>query len=164
MADLIAIGKKAIPKLKLMNHYNELIINVAAALMGFSMGRIVILDFLNPFPIALLCSSMISRLNPYIIGLGIIAGSFSIRIPELLLKNMILVLLMIFVYLIINRTRLNNRVFFSIFAPVANLTSGIFIFYFKNYYLYDMLMMIIVLKIKNERPDWSIFQRLLILI
>lgn len=143
MADLIATGKKAIPKLKLMNQYSGLIINVAAALIGFSMGRIVILDFLNPFPIALLCASMVSKLNPYIIGLSIIAGSFSIKIPELLLKNIILVSLMLLVYLIINRTRLNNRIFYSIFAPLTNLVSGVFIFYFKNYYLYDMLMMII---------------------
>ncbi|SHJ08591.1 stage II sporulation protein E [Lutispora thermophila] len=143
MADLIAIGKKAIPKVKLMNQYSGLIVSVTAALIGFSMGRIVILEYLNPFSIALLCAAMISKLNPYIIGFSIIAGSFSIKTPELLLKNMILVSLMLFAYLIISRTRLNNRVFFSIFAPLANLITGIFIFYFKYYYLYDMFMMII---------------------
>jgi len=143
LVDLIATEKKAMPKLKIVIQNSVLITNLLAALIGFSMGRIVILDFLSPFAISLLCSSMISRLNPYIIGLSIISGSLSIKSPELLLKNMVLVILMLLIFLLIHRTRLNNRIFITVFASLANLAAGIFIFYLKDYYLYDMLMIII---------------------
>lgn len=143
MVDIAAAEKKTIPKLKVMAHSTGLLLYTAEVALGFFMGRIVILDFLNPFAVSLLCASMINGVNPYIISLSILAGVFSLRSPELLLKNMILVSILLFFYLIIKRTRLSKKIFFSMFTPLVNLAAASFIFYIKDYYLYDMLMIII---------------------
>lgn len=143
MVDLIAPGKKAIPKLRAIAQSSGFMLIAGGAFFGFFMGRIVILDFLNPFSMALLCAPMINGVSPYVICTSILAGSFSLNSPELLLKNIILVFVLLIFYLIIKRTSLNKKMFFSIFAPLANLAAGIFIFYIKDYYLYDMLMIII---------------------
>ncbi|MDD4833455.1 MAG: stage II sporulation protein E [Lutispora sp.] len=143
MVDLVVAEKKGIPKLRFITQGSRFMLNAAGILLGFLMGRIVILDFLNPFAIALLCVFMVNGLKPYAIGISLLAGALSLKSPELLLKNIILVSILLIFYLITNRTRLNKKVFFSIFAPVVNLGAGIFIFYIKDYYLYDMLMIII---------------------
>jgi len=143
MVDLIATEKRIMAKFRLGEQYGWVMKNTLTALIGFSMGRVVILDFLNPFSIALLCASMTSKLNPYLIGMSIIAGSLSLKNPQLLLRNIILVSLITFIYIMIKKSRLNQKAFYSIFAPLANLITGSLIFYINNYYLYDMFMIII---------------------
>lgn len=111
--------------------------------LGLLLGRAVILDFLNPFCIAFLAAAMLQELNLFVVGISILLGVFSIGERGILLKYLFAALPMIFIYAAAHRTGLSRKLMVSATAALANLVAGYFVFYIRNYYLYDLLMIII---------------------
>lgn len=143
LVDMIITGKKKIPKEKFFINKIEIISYLSLILFAFIMGRSVILDILNPFSIALLCASMINGMNILIVSLSILLGAFSLKNSEMLIWHIFNIIPLVVFYFVINRTRIKKRIFFSILAPVISFAAGFFVFYVKDYYLYDMLMLFI---------------------
>ena len=143
MVDSIVTEKKRIPKEKFVINKIEIMSCLSLILLGFMLGRSVILDFLNPFSIALLCASMINGLNILIVSLSILLGAFSLKNSEMLIWHLFNIIPLLVFYFAINRTRIKKRIFFSILAPIISFAAGVFVFYVKDYYLYDILVLFI---------------------
>ena len=141
MIDSIVSEKKRIPKEKFVINKIEIMSYLSLILLGFMLGRSVILDFLSPFSIALLCASMINGLNIFIVSLSILLGAFSLKNSEILIWHLFNIIPLLVFYFTINRTRIKKRIFFSILAPLISLATGVLVFYVRDYYLYDILML-----------------------
>ncbi|HWR60187.1 MAG TPA: hypothetical protein VN580_01160, partial [Clostridia bacterium] len=111
--------------------------------LGLLLGRAVILDFLNPFCIAFLAAAMLQELNLFVVGISILLGVFSIGEKGILLKYLFAALPMILIYAAAHKTGFSRKLIISATAALANLAAGYFVFYIRNYYLYDLLMIII---------------------
>ncbi len=156
LVDLIATGNKRIPKEKFSVKKVELISYLSLFVLGFFIGRAVILDFLNPFSIALLCACMISGMNIFIVSLSLLLGVFSLKNPEILLWHLITIIGLLLFYFILycilkyaslkskgrKEEVFSKKILFSILGPAISFIVGYFVFYVKDYYLYDMLMLI----------------------
>lgn len=112
-------------------------------IFGLMLGRAVILDFLNPFCTAFLAAAMIQELNLFFVGTSILLGVLSTGEKGMLLKYLFTALVLILPYAALNKIKTNKKLVVSIVSALANFAAGYFIFYVRNYYLYDLLMVII---------------------
>ena len=113
------------------------------SISSFMLGRITIIGFLNPFSIGLLCASIVNGSSIFPIALGILLGVFSRGNPEMLLWHLSTIAPLLLSYIILKKTSVKKSVLFSILGFVFSFSTGFFIYYIKNYYLYDLLMVII---------------------
>lgn len=119
---------------------------VILSIFGLLMGRAVILEYLNPFCIAFLAAAMIRKLNPFAVGTSILIGLLSVGDKGVLLKYIFTVaFLTIFNFTMhkIKAKETYKKLAVPFAAALANFSAGYFIFYVRNYYLYDFLMIII---------------------
>jgi stage II sporulation protein E len=107
------------------------------------LGRAVILDFLNPFCTAFLAAAMVQELNLFIIWTSILLGVLSVGDKGIVLKYLISAFVLIIPYTATRKMKENRKLVLSAAAALINFGAGYFIFYIQNYYLYDLLMMII---------------------
>lgn len=114
-----------------------------SGVLGLLLGRAVILDFLNPFGVAFLAAAMLQELNMFVVGISVLLGVLSIGEKGVLLKYLFVALPMIIVYVASHKVRYSRRLLVSLTAALANLAAGYFVFYISNYYLYDLLMIIL---------------------
>ena len=132
-----------------LKHAIDLIMNsnfklyVILGTLGLLLGRAVILDFLNPFCIAFLAAAMIQELNLFVVGTSILLGVLSVGEKGILLKYLFTALVFIVLYVATHKLKIEKKIVVSIAAVLANFAAGYFIFYVQNYYLYDLLMVII---------------------
>lgn len=116
---------------------------VILGVLGLLLGRAVILDYLNPFCTAFLAAAMVQELNLFAVGTSILLGVLSLGEKGLLLKYLFTALVFIILYAVTYRAKNEKKLMISIAAALANFAAGYFIFYVQNYYLYDLLMVII---------------------
>lgn len=116
---------------------------IILGILGLLLGRAVILEFLNPFCIAFLAAAMVQELNLFVIGTSILLGVLSVGIKAILLKYLFSALVFIVLYVVTHRLKTDKRLMVSVAAALANFAAGYFIFYVQNYYLYDLIMVII---------------------
>jgi stage II sporulation protein E len=132
-----------------LKHTMELIRNssfklyVILGVFGLLLGRAVILDYLNPFCTAFLAAAAIQELNIFVVGTGILLGVLSVGEKGLLLKYLFTALVIIISYAVTYKVKTEKKLMISASAALANFAAGYFIFYIQNYYLYDLLMVII---------------------
>ena len=107
------------------------------------LGRAVILDFLNPFCTAFFAAAMVQELNLFIIWTSILLGVLSVGDKGIVLKYLISAFVLIIPYTATRKMKENRKLVLSAAAALINFGAGYFIFYIQNYYLYDLLMMII---------------------
>ncbi len=113
------------------------------SIFGLLLGRAVILDFLNPFCTAFFAAAMVQKLNLFVIGTSILLGVLSVGDKGILLKYLITAIVLIVPYAATHKMKANRKLVISAAAALINLVAGYFIFYVQNYYLYDILMLII---------------------
>lgn len=118
-------------------------INTTFSLIGFLLGRAVILDFLSPFGLAFIAVFALQEIGMGYVLAGTLLGVFSIGQKEILLKYFVSVLIFVFFHLLSSRWRLNKKAVAAVLSALSNFTAGYFIFYIKNYYMYDLVMIII---------------------
>ncbi len=135
--------KENASKIKVAFQNNVFLDYLIIAIYGFTMGRIVILGYLNPFSIAFLCAVIINESFVMTAVLGLLISAVSVKNPELVLWQATITMMLSIFFLIFKRTRINKRVLFNILAPSLSFIIGYFIFYVKDYYLYDLLMLIL---------------------
>jgi stage II sporulation protein E len=116
---------------------------VILGILGLLLGRAVILEFLNPFCMAFLAAALIQDLNVFIVGTSILLGVLSVGEKTILLKYLFSALVFIILYVATHKLKANKKLAVSAAAASANFAAGYFIFYVQNYYLYDLLMVII---------------------
>ncbi|MFZ5354792.1 MAG: stage II sporulation protein E [Bacillota bacterium] len=122
---------------------NQLRMYTVFSVIGFLLGRAVVLDFMSPFGIAFLSVVVLHELNIALTAVSVLLGVVSIGSSELLLKYIFTTVVFTALYVIFGRVRLNKKAVISVIAAVSNLIAGYLIFYVKNYYLYDLFMIII---------------------
>ncbi len=142
MVDFITPLKADTIKRKVSLSKYELFVYATVTLLGFFYGRVAILEFLNPFSVSFLCAFMIKGSYAIIISFGILLGSFSFKNPQMFLRHLIVISILLFIFILFRRTRVNRKLLFSIFGGIASFIAGYFIFYIRDYYLYDLLMLI----------------------
>ncbi|MGE5633423.1 MAG: stage II sporulation protein E [Caulobacteraceae bacterium] len=118
-------------------------VQIVFSILGFLMGRAVILDFLNPFSVAYLSTAVVQGINPFIIGTSILLGIVSLGQKELLLKYLFSAAVLIIIYFIIRNIKAEKKILVSVSGVAANFAAGYCIFYIRNYYLYDLLMIMV---------------------
>ena len=111
--------------------------------IGFLLGRAVILDFLSPFGIAYLAVAMIHETSISFVALSVLLGAITLVQKEIVLKYILTTGIIIILHLLTSRFKVNRKLLLSLIAAGANFLAGYFIFYIKNYFAYDMLMIII---------------------
>ncbi len=116
---------------------------VILSILGLLLGRAVILDFLNPFCTAFLAAAMLQELNLFVVGTSILLGVLSVGERSILLKYLFSALVFIILYVAAHKIKADKKLVVSVAAAMANFAAGYFIFYVQNYYLYDLLMVII---------------------
>jgi len=122
---------------------NQLKLNVALGLIGFLLGRAVVLDYLSPFGLAYLAIYSLQGLNLGFALTGVLLGVFTIGEKEILLKYFISSIIFIVAHLATTRWRINQKAVAAVCIAIANFVAGYFVYYIRNYYIYDMLMIII---------------------
>ncbi|OGO76745.1 MAG: stage II sporulation protein E [Clostridiales bacterium GWB2_37_7] len=130
-------------KFKTIMINSQLKMNITFAFLGFLLGRAVILDFLSPFGLAFIAVFALQEMALGIVLTGVLLGVFSIGQNEIMLKYFISASIYIVVHLVSSKWRINKKAVAAVTAALANFTAGYFIFYIKNYYMYDLLMIII---------------------
>lgn len=130
-------------KLKTFLIDNHIKLNLIFSFIGFLLGRAVILDFLSPFGLAFMAVFALQELNLSFVLTGVLLGVFTIAQKEILLKYFAAASIFIVVHLISSKWRVNKKGLAAVTAAVANFAAGYFVFYIKNYFLYDLLMIII---------------------
>jgi stage II sporulation protein E len=118
-------------------------LNTTFAFLGFLLGRAVVLDFLSPFGLAFIAVFALQEMGMGIVLTGVLLGVFSIGQNEILLKYFISASIFVVVYLVSSKWRINKKALAAVTAAMANFAAGYFIFYIKNYYIYDLMMVII---------------------
>ncbi len=122
---------------------NQLKLNVAFGLIGFLLGRAVVLDYLSPFGLAYLAIYSLQELNLGFALTGVLLGVFTIGEKEILLKYFISSIIFIVAHLATTRWRVNQKAVAAVCVAIANFVAGYFVYYIRDYYIYDMLMIII---------------------
>ncbi len=122
---------------------NQLKLNVAFGLIGFLLGRAVVLDYLSPFGLAYLAIYSLQELNLGFALTGVLLGVFTIGEKEILLKYFISSIIFIVAHLATTRWRINQKAVVAVCVAIANFVAGYFVYYIRDYYIYDMLMIII---------------------
>ncbi len=112
-------------------------------IIGMLLGRAVILEFLNPFCTAFLAAAVIQELNLFVVGTSIMLGVVSVGEKGILLKYLFSAIVVIILYLVTHKLKAAKKLTLSAGAALANLAAGYLIFYVRDYYLYDLLMVII---------------------
>lgn len=143
LVGLVAPFKENASKFKATFERIDFTNHLFMGVFGFIVGRIVVLDYLNPFSIAFLCAAIINESFVITIVLGLMAGAISLDNPELLLWEAVITLALLSFFFIFKKTKINKRVLFSILGPSLSFIAGYFIFYIKDYYLYDLIMLIL---------------------
>ncbi|HWQ30405.1 MAG TPA: hypothetical protein VN549_05380, partial [Negativicutes bacterium] len=122
---------------------SDLRLYIITGAIGLLLGRAVILEFLNPFGIAFLAAGMLQELNLFVVSTSILLGVLSIGDRWMLVKYIVTAVPVILVYAAVNRTGINKRLLLTVAAALTNLAAGYLIFYVQNYYMYDLMMVII---------------------
>ena len=122
---------------------NQLKLNITFGIIGFLLGRAVILDFLSPFGLAFIAAFALQEMGMGYVLAGTLIGVFTMGQKEILLKYFVSVFIFVLFHLLSSRWRINKKAVAAVTAAFANFTAGYFILYIKNYYLYDLLMIII---------------------
>ncbi|HYE12157.1 MAG TPA: stage II sporulation protein E [Patescibacteria group bacterium] len=122
---------------------NQLKLNTTFGFIGFLLGRAVILDFLSPFGLAFIAVFALQEMGMGYVLAGTLIGVYTIGQKEILLKYFVSALIFVVFHLLSSRWRINKKAVAAVTAAAANFTAGYFIFYIKNYYMYDLLMIII---------------------
>jgi stage II sporulation protein E len=122
---------------------NQLKLNTTFGFIGFLLGRAVILDFLSPFGLAFIAVFALQEMGMGYVLAGTLIGVYTIGQKEILLKYFVSALIFVVFHLLSSRWRINKKAVAAVTAALANFTAGYFIFYIKNYYMYDLLMIII---------------------
>ncbi len=122
---------------------NQIRMNSVFAFIGFLLGRAVILQYLSPFGLAFMAVFAIQEMNLGLVMTGVLLGVFSIGQKELFLKYFISAAIFVVLHLVSSRWRINKKPLAAATAAIANFAAGYFIFYIRNYYLYDLMMIII---------------------
>ncbi|MDF2592509.1 MAG: spoIIE [Clostridia bacterium] len=125
----------------LMNNHIKL--NMIFGFIGFLLGRAVILDFLSPFGLAFIAVFAFQEIGMGYVLAGTLIGVYTMGQSEILLKYFVSAIIFVVFHLLSSRWRMNKKAVAAVMAAAANFTAGYFIFYIKNYYLYDLLMIII---------------------
>lgn len=132
-----------------LKHTMKLFINsnfklyIISGVLGLLLGRAVILEFLNPFCTAFLAAAMLQELNLFVVGTSILLGVLSVGEKGIVLKYLFSALVSIVLYIATLKAKANKKVIISIAAALSNFAAGYLIFYVRDYYLYDLLMLII---------------------
>lgn len=113
------------------------------SVVGFLLGRAVILDTLSPFALAFLAVAIIYEANLSIVALSILCGALSIGQTEILIKYVFSGAMLITLYIATHKVKINKKALITTFAIASNLTVGYFVFYIKDYFMYDFLMVAI---------------------
>lgn len=119
---------------------NQFKVQAILSILGFLLGRAVILDFLNPFSMAYFSAAVTQELNLFLIGTSILLGILSLGQKEILLKYILSAVLFIVLYIITHKIKSDKKLVIAFAAALSNFAAGYFIFYVKNYYMYDLLM------------------------
>ncbi len=122
---------------------NQLKINSVLGLVGFLLGRAVVLDFMSPFGLAFLSVVVLHEMNMALVAVSVLLGVLSIGSSELLLKYIIATVVFIIIYVATGRIKLEKKALVASVAAISNIAAGYFVFYIKNYFMYDLLMVII---------------------
>ncbi|MGE5676869.1 MAG: stage II sporulation protein E [Pseudomonadota bacterium] len=122
---------------------SDLRLYIITAAIGLLLGRAVILEFLNPFGIAFLAAGMLQELNLFVVGTSLLLGALSIGDRWMLVKYIVTTVPIILFYAAVNRSGMNKRILLPAAAALINLAAGYLIFYVQNYYMYDLMMVII---------------------
>ncbi|MGB7604679.1 MAG: stage II sporulation protein E [Lutisporaceae bacterium] len=122
---------------------NQLKLNFVFGFIGFLLGRAVVLDYLSPFGLAYLAIYSLQGMNLSFALTGVLLGVFTIAKKEILLKYFIASIIFIVAHLATSRWRVNQKAVAAVCAAIANFIAGYFVYYIRNYYIYDMLMIII---------------------
>lgn len=109
--------------------------------MGFLVGRAVIFDSINPFCVSYLATSAICGLNIFLIGTSIILGVFSLGQKKLFLRFLVSLLMLIIIYPISKKLKINNKLSITVISIVCNIVPGLLIFYIEDYFLYDLVVL-----------------------
>ncbi|MDD3437899.1 MAG: stage II sporulation protein E, partial [Clostridiaceae bacterium] len=88
-------------------------------------------------------AAMVQKLNLFVMGTSILLGVLSVGDIGILLKYIIAAIVLIIPYAATRKMKVNRKLVISAAAALINLAAGYFIFYVQNYYLYDLLMLII---------------------
>lgn len=122
---------------------NQIRMNLTFSFIGFLLGRAVILDYLSPFGLAFLAVFALQEMSLGFVLTGVLLGVYTIAKKEILLKYFVASFVFILIHLLSSRWKVNQKALSACVAAAANFAAGYFIFYLKNYYLYDLLMIII---------------------
>ena len=122
---------------------NHIKLNTTFGFIGFLLGRAVILDFLSPFGLAFIAVFALQEIGMGYVMVGTLIGVYTLGQTEILLKYFVSATIFVVFHLLCSRWRINKKAVAAVTAALANFTAGYFIFYIKNYYLYDLLMIII---------------------
>lgn len=130
-------------KLKTIIINSQLKLNTVFGFIGFLLGRAVVLDYLSPFGLAYIAIYSLQEMNLGFALTGVLLGVFTIGKKEILLKYFIAAIIFIFAHLATSKWRVNKKAITAVCAAIANFASGYFVYYIRDYYIYDMLMIII---------------------
>jgi len=130
-------------KIKTLMINSQLKLNITYTLLGFLLGRAVVLDFLSPFGLAFIAAFALQEMGIGLVLAGVLLGVYSTAQNEILLKYFIAAAIFVVVNLISTKWRINRKALVAAAGAIANFAAGYFIFYIKNYYLYDLMMIII---------------------
>lgn len=122
---------------------NRFRVQAVLSILGFLLGRAVILDFLNPFGMAYFAAAVPQQLNLLLVGTSIMLGILSLGQKEILLKYIFSAVLFVFLHIITHKIKPEKKLMIAFAAALSNFAAGYFIFYVKNYYMYDLLMITI---------------------
>lgn len=118
-------------------------LHIIFGVVGLLLGRAVILDFLNPFCTAFLAAAILQKLNLFVIGTSLLLGVLSVGEKGIILKYLFSALILVFIYIATLKAKSGKKAIISITAALSNFTAGYLVFYVRNYFLYDLLMVII---------------------
>ncbi|NLN47908.1 MAG: stage II sporulation protein E [Clostridiales bacterium] len=141
MVNLAAPLVKRLSKNETNYKWQGFITYLLVAIFGFFIGRAVVFEFLNPFSVAFLCAALINRSHITMASAGLLFGAVSCRNSEMLLWQIAIVVNLLILYAVFKNIKA-KKILFIILGMIVSFTAGFFIFYAKNYYLYDLLMLI----------------------
>lgn len=142
-SDTVVNKVNRLKKFKTIMINSQLKLNTTFAFLGFLLGRAVVLDFLSPFGLAFIAVFALQGMGLGIVLASVLLGVFSIGQNEILLKYFIAAAIFIVIHIVSSKVRINKKAVAAATAAIANFAAGYFIFYIKNYYMYDLLMIII---------------------
>lgn len=138
--------KNKVNRLKQLRSFfetHQVKLNLVFSFIGFLLGRAVVLDYLSPFGLAFIAVYSLQGLNLGFVLTSVLIGVFTLAQKEILLKYLIAASVFMVIHILSSKWRINKKVVAAVVTAVANFAAGYVIFYIKNYYLYDLIMITI---------------------